>query len=323
MLCRFDICFLHGHQIGFTPLPSLIRNPNLSGVPLAARYTTCLWGAHFSNNEQYTVLKPWFLRRAIEELPDLLRQAQASRNAPVIVDGEDPLDAPLPICQAIQVSTVLATYLYAHDRPLEGAYHASTATRLVLASGLHHSQLFPSTSTSTFSTRGSGEGQTHPYYSYPTIATPAYSNIPPSPVAPSSDLLAPPKTESEALRRLYVFWNCYIVDRSWNVVCPVPVFPWVISSSFCRGDGRSAITAPWPEDWGLFGVCSSADIPSDCTLIRSCIAGGAVACDADSIGETIVGRTTKRGDTIRKLHSGRGLWHPVSVGIKSEKHCAI
>ena len=239
---RFDICFLHGHQVGFTPLPSIVRNADLTGVPVAARYTICLWGAHFSDNEQYKALKPWFLQRALEELPGLMHQAQSGRNPPVPVDGTESLDALLPICQAIQVSTVLAAYLYTHNRPIEGAYHASTAARLVVVTGLHQTQLLPPTPT-----LGARRDQERPSL---------YSDIPVTPISTNRDILAPPKTETEALRRLYVFWNCFIIERSWGAASGISASPWTISSTFCNNDFRTCISAPWPEDWGLFGVNS-------------------------------------------------------------------
>ena len=213
-----------------------------------------LWGAHFSPIKSINARKHQFLRDTLAGLPALL-------SAPLAVPQEflpserssasDPTgDGRFNMMIAISISTMLATYFFAEGRTLEGSYHASTASRLAICAGLHHSpdpRLWKDSTSSSagllFDSRSS-RGPSH-----------------------GTDLLPYPVNLNSALERHHVFWNVFTLDRGWSGAGRLAATSsqWAVRRSdssnpgdiLADKDSRTAITTPWPEDWGLLLVCAS------------------------------------------------------------------
>ena len=167
----------------------------------------------------------------MDSLPALLQQGS----------GSDPSGS--NIIAAIQASTLISTYFFAHGHSIEGSYHANMAAGLTMCTGLHKLRInparrFPSSPLQHSislddlgdddGSMGSGGGGSGGF-----------------------DLLPPPNGRSEAVERLMAFWNVFFLERSWSAACGRPV-------AGCRsgygaqdgggGDERLAITASWPLD---------------------------------------------------------------------------
>lgn len=181
-------CFLpHAQQVGLTP-----RTPfQIAPCPSALLNAVLLWGCHFSVDKSFLALRELFLRRSLAALPELLHQTEGAGWASVVA--------------AIQTATLLSTYFFAHDRVLEGTYHANTASGLVLAAGIHRTRV-PSS-------------RSHP--SSP-LQHPITSDEIDSIMTKSSgqyEMWPSARSRNDAVERLMTFWNAFVLEHSWSAVC--------------------------------------------------------------------------------------------------------
>lgn len=244
-------------------LSMMTASRSLSAAPSASTcLTDCflLWGAHFSPHATLHALKPHFLARARVALPLLLSTPlgvapefqQLSKNG----DKEAPGDKRYNVMVAICASSMLATYFFSEGRPIEGSYHANTASQLAICAGLHRSP----------DPRGWRGGSGRRALSDPSgyQGQNAGMDMPlsPAPSQSSSELLPPPSNQSHALERQHLFWTVFALDRGWSAAAKLPAPSWRSSADAASGsdvlrekDPRTSISTPWPEDWGLLLVC--------------------------------------------------------------------
>ena len=215
--------------MGFTP-----RVPFLAGTfPPALLYSILLWGLHFAPDKSLQGLREVYLRRAVAALPELLHQHDGGSVGNLLA--------------AIQASTLLATYFFAQGRSIEGAYHANTASGLVLCTGLHTTRLSPSRS--------------HP-------SSPLHNSVVPEDYNDSArangsglDLLPAPRSRGETVERLCTFWNAFVMERTWAAACGLPSpgrrstggspsFKGLVDGG-ANTEGRTVITASWPAEYSV------------------------------------------------------------------------
>ena len=170
-----------------------------SGPPAALRYAIWLWGAHFSGLPRIQAFKATFLRRAIENFESLLQN-------------------PSGLLDAVQAAVLLSTYLFAHGRMVEGAYHANTAALLATSINLH--RLIPPAPGSD-PVQGPGGGML---------------------------MLPSPHDSIEWGERLHTFWNVYVLERTWSAASGFTSQRWDSRSS------PNAIVSPWPIDVESYSV---------------------------------------------------------------------
>lgn len=239
----------HSLQVGLTLLPSFINNITLLNPPSdAIGYAMLLWGAHFSKDPAMHELKPMLLRRALEALPQLLSDPES--------DNDIPYDHCLALgsCaskmgNAISAGILLAIYFLAHGRLIEGAYHATTASQLSLACGLHQ---LPDPRTLPDITPESGAAGVPGHVSLGFMSATECS---------ATGLLPPLRTRIDALTRQHKFWNVFVLQRAWAAAggLSAPSSHWGIAPGAQSHERhpRTVITTSWPEDWGLLLVSFS------------------------------------------------------------------
>ncbi|KLO15342.1 hypothetical protein SCHPADRAFT_902493 [Schizopora paradoxa] len=164
------------------------------------------------------------------------------RGEEAILSTSDTLGTPL--VDAVQASSLLATYFFAKARLLEGYYHASAAARLAVALGMHQvrSAVWSAPEGRASSTRnspdlsiplnptfpGSGfdssnsQGLSAGAWSTPTPSSTQTSTqtqtTPPRPSVP----LPPPRSSLELHERISAFWQVFNADRCWSVATGLP-----------------------------------------------------------------------------------------------------
>ena len=177
-----------GYQLGVAPYP----HPALKNA-------VWLWGCHFCGDRSMEKHKSTFLRRAQDGLDDLLQRSEG-------------------LLEAIQASCLVATYLFAHNRMVEGVYYANAAALLASSAGLHR-HLPP-------------------------------GSIPRPILGPESLPLAlqPPMDGIQWAERLLAFWNVYVLERSWSAATAFPSQRWE------DRELRDCITSPWPYDIECYNV---------------------------------------------------------------------
>ncbi|PCH36236.1 hypothetical protein WOLCODRAFT_82084, partial [Wolfiporia cocos MD-104 SS10] len=172
-------------------------------VLLSAIY---LLGAHVSSDPQLQALQPEFLSRALESLPLALINSHSTA-----------------AIYALQAEILLAYYLFANNRRLEGIVHANAAGTIALACRLHvqHSSRNVDTIRLSHGTQ--------------------YS-------------LSPPSDSIEAGERINAFWAAFAMDKSWSATLGFrSVFP-------DEETNDTHIDTPWPLDISSYRgrVCSCA-----------------------------------------------------------------
>ncbi|KAJ7280344.1 hypothetical protein C8J57DRAFT_1058205, partial [Mycena rebaudengoi] len=113
----------HASQIGLFLEPQLFEDLASGARPVQSTSpfllnTVCLWGAHFSRTDSFSVHEPGFLASALQNTTGGLQSANG-------------------VVHAIQAEVLVANYLFRHARILEAKYHASAAVSLALSGGLH------------------------------------------------------------------------------------------------------------------------------------------------------------------------------------------
>lgn len=200
-----DIFYAHRHQCWFDGDFCRIDPTKISlhQAPRAQRYSPephpalmnaiYLLACHFTRSPFYLELESTFLTRTLHEIT-------------VALDGSDRL------VDIVQASCLLAVYLFANSRILEGYCHSFSAARLAVGLGLHQLQ--------------------HPKnYVHQGLAPSGTSPIP----------MPPPKDSAELRERISAFWQVFMVDRCWSVANGLPV---------ALPDGehhQGRIKTPWPE----------------------------------------------------------------------------
>ncbi|KAJ4475615.1 hypothetical protein J3R30DRAFT_3706182 [Lentinula aciculospora] len=211
-----ELFIAHRHQCWFfsdtTRLDTLSSGKSLVGVSEphpALMNALYLLACHFSRSPYFSELEPTFLTRALREIT-------------VALDNQDRL------VDVVQASSLLAIYLYANSRILEGYCHSFSAARLAVGLGLHQIQyadLGQPTNSSPSSDRSSPTGVMN-------LNTTS---------SPSSIASSPPKDQSELRERISTFWQVFMVDRCWSVANGLPV---------ALPDGehhQGRIKTPWPD----------------------------------------------------------------------------
>lgn len=215
-----------------------------------------LWGAHFSRDPAMHDLKPLLLQRALDALPQLLSNPSGSCEA----DYSRSLtlgSAASNVSNALTTSIMLAIYFFAHGRFIEAAYHTTTASQLSLACGLH---------------------QMPDPRSIPDVPPEIARTGIPSPLSVgisgatesgmSGGLLPSLRTRTDALSRQHRFWNTFVLQRTWAAAggLTAPSGHWGTAPGAQGHDPhpRTAITTPWPEDWGLLLVSCSLFEETEC-----------------------------------------------------------
>ncbi|KAJ3768445.1 hypothetical protein FB446DRAFT_276856 [Lentinula raphanica] len=212
-----ELFIAHRHQCWFfsdTTRFDLLSNGNsLVGLPEphpALMNALYLLACHFSRSPYFSELEQTFLTRTLREIT-------------VALDNQDRL------VDVVQASSLLAIYLYANSRILEGYCHSFSAARLAVGLGLHqlqYSDLAKSTNTSPPGDRPSPTG----------VMGLSATSSPTSSIASS-----PPKDQSELRERISTFWQVFMVDRCWSVANGLPV---------ALPDGehhQGRIKTPWPD----------------------------------------------------------------------------
>ena len=151
------------------------------------------------------------------------------------------LDKSDRLVDIVRASCLLAIYLFANGRILEGYCHSFSAARLAVALGLHrlpNPKEFQYTQTQTQgspSASSSSSYGTEESYAIPGLLTGL------GPSTTSHMPLPPPESQEELRDRISAFWEVFMVDRCWSVANGLPV---ALPDGECS-EGR--IRTPWPE----------------------------------------------------------------------------
>lgn len=148
-----------------------------------------LWASYISRPGPLSQHESLYLAKTLEALTDALQGSNR-------------------MLDAIQASSLLATYFLSNGRIVEGSYHVSAAASLAMQCGLHRR--------TSYERDGSFE-----------------------PLDPFK--LSPPKDLVEEGERISTFWQVYNLDRCWSVVLRKP--PTIPDG----GDLLTAIKLPWPQ----------------------------------------------------------------------------
>ncbi|KIK61699.1 hypothetical protein GYMLUDRAFT_260735 [Collybiopsis luxurians FD-317 M1] len=155
--------------------------------------TSYLWGMHLSASVNPPEQEAILISRALQSTDHALSEHH-----------------PQKVLQCVQSLVLLANYFYRAGRIIEGRYHATRATSLVLSNGLH---------------------QIRTDARYPQIAEAARLSEP---------LATIPCDAIEECERINAFWAVLITDAFWNTVHGLPSgIPY--TSSMARVD------TPWPR----------------------------------------------------------------------------
>lgn len=176
-----------------------------------------LLAARFSANPSLRAFEPRFLARATEAITAALERSDRLVNV-------------------IQAECLLAFYLYANGRLLEGFYHASAAARLAIGLGLHQI-----TSCDLASQTQDGAAKHSALAGNPATA--------PS----TGSILPPPADAIELGERIHCFWMAFNIDRAWAVATGMPV-------AFSDGDhSRTQVDTVWPRSLADFEAGQVSD----------------------------------------------------------------
>ncbi|EJD07944.1 uncharacterized protein FOMMEDRAFT_164753 [Fomitiporia mediterranea MF3/22] len=274
-----DTFFAHSQQVGITILAhnivnlSCVLTSSLSSSASCLTDCVLLWGAHFSPNEAVHTYKEHFLRSALAALPSLLSEPLAiapefklaATSAGLNINSETVGMSGYNVMVATAASTMLATYFFAEGRALEGSYHANMASQLAICAGLHRTpdpRTWQERSIDGIETQSNVEN-----VSLASQPRDTSSNSQTNQASPSAELLPPPSCQYHAFERQHTLWNAFVLDRAWSAAgrLPTPSSRWSVGSqdiprnnnALKETDPRTAITTPWPEDWGLFIVGES------------------------------------------------------------------
>jgi hypothetical protein len=198
-----------------------------------------LWGIHFSGDKSLQDRKQDLLQCTLNSLSDLLRDPLSQSRG-----VKHPRNKPIyNLMLAIALNTSLATYFFTHGRVVEGNYHSNNASQLAICAGLHRAQ---------------------DPRNFQTLNIPANHDTETRPGSPGAGLLPIADSQDEALFRHHLFWNTFVLDRSWSAVggAPSPSWRWGSPGLGSLGSegllnersARTTIQTPWPEDWGLLFV---------------------------------------------------------------------
>ncbi|KIK59092.1 hypothetical protein GYMLUDRAFT_227493 [Collybiopsis luxurians FD-317 M1] len=213
-----EIFISHRHQCwcfsDTTRLDILSNGESMAGVPEphpALMNSIYLLACHFARSPYFSELESTFLTRALREIT-------------VALDNQDRL------VDVVQASSLLAIYLYANSRILEGYCHSFSAARLAVGLGLHQIQY-------------TDVSQSKSSSSSPSAGDPTTSGVMTLTAAGSSASIAttPPKDSAELRERISTFWQVFMVDRCWSVANGLPV---------ALPDGehhQGRIKTPWPD----------------------------------------------------------------------------
>jgi hypothetical protein len=134
--------------------------------------------------------------------------AQAVHDITVALDQSDRL------VDIVQASSLLAVYLYANNRILEGYSRAYSAAKLAVNLGLHQI--------------------TSDFHAHQTYKSGPLGQM-------SATVLPPPRDLLELRDRISVFWQAFMVDRCWSVANGLPV-------ALPHGNRiQFRINTPWPR----------------------------------------------------------------------------
>ncbi|KAF7300269.1 Glucooligosaccharide oxidase [Mycena kentingensis (nom. inval.)] len=201
-----DTFLAHFSHFGFFLSPSTFRTraTQARARPSSALMNAVfLWGARLARSQpacsNLQLDEEIFLHRALQQIPTDLALSSPSTSNTIIL-------------HTIQAEVLLALYYLTLERRLEGRYHASAATSLVVSAGLHRQQR----SRSLFDFDSSG------------------TTYPQPPVERAIESASP--TDAE---RVAAFWTVLIVSNMWAVVDGENV-PSVLDSV--------GIDTPWPCD---------------------------------------------------------------------------
>ncbi|KAL0070518.1 hypothetical protein AAF712_002351 [Marasmius tenuissimus] len=230
-----DLFYAHRHQCWFdgdfsrydtTKSTQPLHQPYSEPHP-ALMNSIYLLACYFARSPFYAQMENTFLTRTLHEITVALDQSDR------LVD-------------VVQASCLLAVYLFANSRILEGYCHSFSAARLAVGLGLHQLQ-----HPNSFSVQGasadskkSSKSKTNPL---PGLIT----GLGPSGASPIP--ISPPQTDAELRDRISAFWQVFMVDRCWSVANGLPV---------ALPDGehhQGRIKTPWPEppDGGSTGILNN------------------------------------------------------------------
>lgn len=178
-----------------------------------------LLACHFSRSPDYSGLEPAFFNKSLEGI------AVALDTADRLVD-------------IVQASCLLAVYLYANCRVLEGYCHAFSAARLAVGLGLHQLR------------------SRDPAMLYQPEIFKESTAIP----------ITPPRDRLELKIRISAFWQVFMVDRCWSVANGLPL---ALPDGDCP---RLQIRTPWPT--ALTDHESVSILPTSPTYILECCDAG-------------------------------------------------
>ncbi|KAF5353179.1 hypothetical protein D9757_012652 [Collybiopsis confluens] len=213
-----EIFVAHRHQCwcftDTTRFEIISNGGSMAGVPEphpALMNSVYLLACHFARSPYFSELEPTFLARALREIT-------------VALDNQDRL------VDVVQASSLLAIYLYANTRILEGYCHSFSAARLAVGLGLHQIQYTDvGKGTNPSSPPAAGDLTTNGVLSITTSGSTA------------SIATTPPKDSIELRERISTFWQVFMVDRCWSVANGLPV---------ALPDGehhQGRIKTPWPD----------------------------------------------------------------------------
>ncbi|KAL1684803.1 hypothetical protein GGG16DRAFT_67619 [Schizophyllum commune] len=188
-----EVFLAHRHQCWFDGDISRFHHASHDRPPHPALWNAVyLLGCHYAQSPYFSESEPAFFSRALREIT-------------VALDHSDRL------VDVVQASCLLAVYLYANARALEGYCHSFSAARLAVGLGLH--QL--------------------PAYGDAGLIDDAEQ------ISPIQ--IPPPRDANEHRDRVAAFWQVFMVDRCWSVTNGLPV---------ALPDGESdqiRIKTPWPK----------------------------------------------------------------------------
>ncbi|TRM59828.1 hypothetical protein BD626DRAFT_461896 [Schizophyllum amplum] len=190
-----NIFIAHRHQCWFDGDISRFNHASPDREPHPALWNAVyLLGCHYAQSPYFAEWEPVFFSHTLREIT-------------VALDSSDRL------VDVVQASCLLAVYLYANARALEGYCHSFSAARLAVGLGLH--QL--------------------PAHEGPGLLDDTLGeHVAPIPIPP-------PRDTEEHRDRVAAFWQVFMVDRCWSVANGLPV---------ALPDGESdqiRITTPWPR----------------------------------------------------------------------------
>ncbi|KAL1742613.1 hypothetical protein HDZ31DRAFT_42843 [Schizophyllum fasciatum] len=193
-----EVFLAHRHQCWFDGDISRFQLPSHPRPPHPALWNAVyLLGCHYAQSPYFSESEPAFFSRALREIA-------------VALDKSDRL------VDVVQASCLLAVYLYANARALEGYCHSFSAARLAVGLGLHQ---LPSYGGAEYASDALGE-HVHPIH------------------------IQPPRDAEEHRDRVSAFWQVFMVDRCWSVTNGLPV-------ALPDGEGdQIRIKTPWPRPAG-------------------------------------------------------------------------